>query len=166
MSAVTMIGSPVCEGAVKSEWIDINQHMNVAYYVLAFDLGIDALWLEFGIDDQYIGSKRGSTFGVECHVSWLRELHEHDPYIITAQLLGYDEKRIHQFQRMYHADEGDLTATAEWMILHVSLETRRVTPWPDDVLGRIAGFAAAQVREVRPQEVGQRMSIRNPLYTL
>ena len=161
-----MIVSPVCEGAVKSEWIDINQHMNVAYYVLAFDLGIDALWLEFGIDDQYIGSKRGSTFGVECHVSWLRELHEHDPYIITAQLLGYDEKRIHQFQRMYHADEGYLTATAEWMNLHVSLETRRVTPWPDDVLGRIAGFAAAQVREVRPQEVGQRMSIRNPLYTL
>ena len=41
MSTVTMIGSPVYEGAVKSEWIDFNQHMNVAYYVLAFDLGIE-----------------------------------------------------------------------------------------------------------------------------
>ena len=52
MSTVRMIGSPVYEGAVKSEWIDFNQHMNVAYYVLAFDLGIDALWFVFGIDDQ------------------------------------------------------------------------------------------------------------------
>ena len=166
MSTVTMIGSPVYEGAVKSEWIDFNQHMNVAYYVLAFDLGIDALWFDFGIDDQYISSKRGSTFGVECHVSWLRELHEHDPYIITAQLLGYDEKRIHQFQRMYHANEGYLAATAEWMNLHVSLETRRVTSWPDDVLARIAGFAVVQVGQVRPEQAGQRMSIRDPLYTL
>ena len=166
MSEFAMTGTRVCEGVVKPEWIDINRHMNVAFYVLAFDLGIDALWDEFGIDDDYIGSGEGSTFGVECHVSYLRELNENDPYIVTAQLLGYDEKRIHQFQRMYHAEEGFLAATAEWMNLHVSLDTRRVSPWPDKIRRRIASFAETQTGQERPAEAGRQMSIKKPIYTL
>jgi acyl-CoA thioester hydrolase len=166
MSDVEIIGAKVCEGNVQSEWIDVNRHMNVAYYVLAFDLGIDALWTDFGIDDEYIDSGQGSTFGVECHISYLRELHENDHYLITSQLLGYDEKRIHQFQRMYHAGEGFLAATAEWMNLHVNLDTRRVTPWPEPILRRIAAFADTQSGQQRPAEAGRRMSIRKPLYSL
>jgi len=166
MNDVVMIGARVCEGVVQPEWIDINRHMNVAYYVLAFDLGIDALWSDFGIDDDYIGSGQGSTFGVECHISYLSELHEDDPYIITSQLLGYDEKRIHQFQRMYHATDGFLAATAEWMNLHVNLDARRVSPWPDAILERIAAFAGTQTGQQRPAEAGRRMSIRKPLYLL
>jgi len=42
-------GMLVAEGKVKSEWIDINGHMNVAYYLLAFDQGVDALWSKIGI---------------------------------------------------------------------------------------------------------------------
>lgn len=166
MKDVAMSGTKVAEGVVRPEWIDVNRHMNVAFYVLAFDLGIDALWDDFGIDDEYIGSGEGSTFGVECHVSYLRELHENDPYVVTTQLLGYDEKRIHQFQRMYHAGDGYLAATAEWMNLHVNLETRRVTPWPARILARIADFSATQAGQQRPAEAGHRMSIPKPIYTL
>lgn len=166
MSQEERIGTVVCEGVVKPEWIDFNLHMNVAYYVLAFDLGIDALWTNFGIDDDYIASTNGSTFAVECHVSYLNELHEGDPYVVTSQLLGYDEKRIHQFQRLYHAEQGFLAATAEWMNLHVNLETRRVSPWPARILQRIGNFAKRQAGDTRPDGAGHRMEIRKPLYTL
>lgn len=166
MSQPEWTGTIVCEGVVKPEWIDYNRHMNVAYYVLAFDLGIDALWVDFGIDDDYVDATQGSTFAVECHVSYLNELNENDPYVVTSQLLGYDEKRIHQFQRLYHAKQGFLAATAEWMNLHVNLGTRRVTPWPETILQRIADFSRSQAGEVRPAEVGRRMSIKKPLYTL
>ena len=166
MSKVERSGTAVCEGVVKPECIDFNQHMNVAYYVLAFDLGIDALWTDFGIDDEYIDSTKGSTFAVECHVCYLNELNENDPYVVTSQLLGYDEKRIHQFQRLYHAEAGFLAATAEWMNLHVNLDTRRVTPWPESVLAKIAAFSKTQAGQSRPAEAGHRMSIKKPLYTL
>lgn len=166
MSQHEMIGTVVCEGVVKPEWIDFNRHMNVAYYVLAFDLGVDALWSDFGIDDHYIDSTKGSTFAVECHVSYLNELNEGDPYIVTSQLLGFDEKRIHQFQRLYHAENGFLAATAEWMNLHVNLDTRRVTPWPDEILNKIAAFSTSQAGQARPGEAGHRISIKKPLYTL
>ena len=166
MKKMETVGTPVCEGIVQPEWIDVNQHMNVAYYVLAFDYAIDALWEIFGITEDYIEETRGSTFGVECHVSYLKELHQNDEYFITTQVLAYDEKRIHQFQRLYHTGEHFLAATAESMNLHVDLDARRVTPWPSLVLGRIGDFCSQQVEQSKPTKAGGQISIGQPLYRL
>jgi acyl-CoA thioester hydrolase len=166
MSEFPMLGTPVARGEVLPEWIDVNGHMNVAYYIFAFDQGVDALWDKFGITNEYIDSTRGSTFAVECHVTYQKELHEGEPFVVTAQILSYDEKRIHQFQRLYHAERGFLAATAEWMNLHVSLETRRVSPWPAKILDNLADIAERQAGQERPAEAGKKMSIRNPLYGL
>ena len=159
-----MLGAEICRGEVLPEWIDVNGHMNVAYYVLAFDLAVDALWSEFGITDEHIRSNDSSTFAVESHVMYRRELKEAEPYIVTAQILAYDEKRIHQFQRMYHAEEGFLAATAEWMNLHVDLSTRRVAPWPQAILAGIRDVANAQGDWPYPKDAGRIMRVGKPLY--
>ena len=160
------IGTRVADGIVRPEWIDYNGHMNVAYYVLAFDLAIDALWSRIGITDEYIRETRGSTFAVETHVTYQEELKEGAPYFVAMQLIAYDEKRIHHFQRMYHAEEHYLAATAEWMSLHVDLNVRRVTQWPETVLDALAEIAAAQDPGNFPEEAGSRMTIKTPIYTL
>jgi len=54
---------------VRPEWIDYNGHMNVAYYVLILDHGVDALWEYLGIGRDYRATKAGSTFAVEAHVT-------------------------------------------------------------------------------------------------
>ena len=166
MLADRFSGVLINDGVVRPEWIDIDGHMNVAYYLLAFDLAIDALWGSFGITDEYIRTSRRSTFAVECHITYQRELNEGEAYCVTSQMLAYDEKRIHQFQRMYHADEKHLVATAEWMNLHVNLETRRVSPWPEDVLESIANWAEPQQGSAYPREAGMRMAVKKPLYRL
>ena len=158
-----MIGELVYDGFILDEWIDVNDHMNVAYYVLAFDLGIDAIWQQFGITADYIRERRLSTFAVESHIEYLRELRAGEPIRISTQLLAYDQKRIHQFMRMYHADDGFLAATSEWMNLHVDLESRRVTPWPDDVLARIDRFFRRQPASAMPERAGHRIEIKQPL---
>lgn len=160
----TPLGYTVTNGIVRPEWIDINGHMNVAYYVLAFDQAVDTLWAELGITDEYIQSVGGTTFAVESHVTWQRELREGEPYRVTSQILAYDEKRLHQFQRMYHAEEGYLAATAEWLNLHVDLKTRRVGPWPDFVLKALGEFTSRQQGFVWPAEAGNRMKVAKPLY--
>jgi acyl-CoA thioester hydrolase len=159
-------GFAIHEGVVLPEWIDINGHMNVAYYVLAFDQAVDALFARIGISDAYIRTAGGTTFAVESHVTWRQELTENQPYRIESQILAYDEKRVHQFQRMYHAEENFLAATAEWLNLHVDLATRRVAPWPDSVLGALEEFTAVQGRGELPEEAGKRMRIATPLYSL
>jgi len=166
MKCEEMIGTVVSRGKVQPEWIDINNHMNVAYYVLAFDYGIDGLWNKFGITGEYIEQKKGSTFAVECHIEYKSELLLDDPYVITSQLVAYDEKRVHQFQRMYHGKEQYLVATAEWMNLHVSLESRRVTSWPGDILQNIGAFAESQRGQSKAEGLGKQMAVKKPLYAL
>ena len=166
MAESGMQGVEIMHGHVLPEWIDVNDHMNVAYYVLAFDKGIDAMWARFGITDDYIREHRCSTFAAETHVRWIREVAEGDPYTITAQVLAYDAKRIHQFQRMYHADEGFLAATCEWMNLHFDTGARRVAPWPDEIRARIAKFAENQGSLPWPAEAGRRMHVKEPLYSV
>ena len=160
------LGARVAEGVVRPEWIDINGHMNVAYYVLAFDLGVDALWAHFGITNEYIEHSAGSIFAVESHITYQQELLEGDPYVVTSTLLAYDEKRIHQFQRLYHAEKKFLAATAEWMNLHVDLAARRVSPWPDAILEELAAYAAAQGEQEFPAEAGKRIRIARPRFAL
>ena len=158
-----LIGIEIGAGHVLPEWIDINGHMNVAYYVLAFDHGIDGLWGEFGITDEHIQSNHSSTFAVESHVIYRQELKEDDRFIVTAQILAYDQKRVHQFQRMYHAKDGFLAATAEWMSLHVDMKTRRVAPWPDKILDNIRRVASSQGNCAYPSDAGRVMCVRDPL---
>jgi acyl-CoA thioester hydrolase len=161
-----ILGIEVMGGVVEPAWIDINRHMNVACYVLVFDRAVDEFFSSLGITREYIESRRGSTFAVECHVTYQRELCDADPYRVTVQILAYDAKRIHQFQRLYHAREGYLAATAEWMNLHVDLSSRRVSPWPDIVLAKLETFAGRQTGMAVPLEAGRSMRVERPLYTL
>ena len=69
-----MLGIEVARGHVLPEWIDINDHMNVAYYLLAFDHAVDDLWHTFGLTEEYIRTHSSSTIAVESHVTWQREV--------------------------------------------------------------------------------------------
>ena len=159
-------GILVVDDVVRPEWIDCNNHMNVAYYLLAFDKGVDALWTMAGITNDYIQTRKKSTFAVEAHITYQQELHERDPYHVRTQILAIDDKRIHQFQRMYHAEYGYLAATAEFLNLHVNLETRRVCPWPDDILASFTALAEAQPEKTIPLEMGKTMQVKRPLFSL
>ena len=164
MSREDILGIEVSRGRVLPEWIDVNDHMNVAYYVLAFDQAVDGLLEQFGITSDYINVSNSSTFAVESHITWQRELALDDPYLITSQLLAYDEKRIHQFMRMYHAQDHYLAATAEWLNLHVDLDVRKVAPWPDSIRDQIAAFADRQEDWGWPLEAGKKMTVPNPIF--
>ena len=161
---MSQMGVEVVRGTVLPEWIDVNDHMNVAYYVLAFDQAVDSLWEKFGITEDHINVSSSSTFAVECHITWQRELALDAPFVITSQLLAYDDKRIHQFMRMYHAEQHYLAATAEWLNLHVDLNVRKVSPWPDAIRDKIAEFAGLQDDWGWPVEAGKKMSVPQPIY--
>jgi acyl-CoA thioester hydrolase len=159
-----IIGVEVVRGEVAGDWIDVNGHMNVANYLQAFDKAVVHLRQKFGVTEDYVRAGR-STFAVECHMTYQQELRLGDPYCITAQVLAYNSTGIHQFNRMYHANEHFLAATAESMTLHVDLGERRVVPWPDEILASISGLSDEQGKLSHPLEAGRRIRIRNPIFT-
>ena len=154
------------EGTVKPKWIDINGHMNVAYYVRAFDLAIDIHWAELGITGDYIENEQCSTFSVECHITYQNEMKVDEKYRIISNILAYDEKRIHLFQTMYKKGSKETIATAEWMNLHVNLRTRKVCGWPKTVLDNLRKVSHSQKERNWPSEAGKRMSIKNPIFSV
>jgi len=159
-------GHFIYEGDVLPEWIDMNGHMNVAYYVHAFDLAIDKHWAEIGVTQEYIENQQCSTFSVECHITYQNEMKVKERYYIVSQVLAYDEKRIHLFQNMFKKGSKDIVATAEWMNLHVNLKTRKVSPWPPDILISLQDKIKSQERMPWPDEAGKKMSIKQPIYQI
>ena len=140
---------------VRPEWIDYNGHMNVAYYVLAFDHACDAFLDFLGLDEGYRARGGGTTFAVDCHVTYQREVAEGDPMSFATQLLDYDEKRIRHFYQMYHAEEGFLAATCEWMSLHVDPASRRVAPMAPEISTRLSEVMDTHRALPRPAEAGR-----------
>lgn len=145
---------------VERAWVDLNGHMNMAYYHLLFDESLDSLFTALGIGWDYTQRGEGSSFTAEVHVCYLDELLEGDPVRVTYQLLDWDEKRIHVFGEMYHAEKGYLAATSEQMCVHVDMKTRRVSPFPAAQQSRIAALMEAHRALPRPPQVGRVIGIR------
>lgn len=146
---------------VLPEWLDYNGHMNVAYFVLIFDHGTDAFYPLVGLGKPYRQRTGKSTFAVESHVTYQKELSVNEEVKVTTQLLGFDDKRIHYFHTMWHAEKGVQMATLEQLALHVDLTTRRVEPMPEESRQLLEQMWRSHSGLPRPKEVGSVMAVRS-----
>ncbi|MGH7090840.1 MAG: thioesterase family protein, partial [Stellaceae bacterium] len=147
-------------GEVLPEWLDPNGHMNVGFYVVAFDRATDRFCRPLGVAWDYVKHGLGSVFVLEAHATFERELRGGSPIRVTTQLLACDEKRAHLFHSMYHAAEGFLAATNELLLSHVDLASRRSAPWRAETLARLQAIAAAHRALPRPAQAGRVIAIR------
>lgn len=146
------------EGAVRPEWIDSNDHMNLAYHVVLFDQGTDAIYEAMGLGRDYRTTDHG-TFAVETHTIYADELVLGDRVRVTSLILGLDGKRLHLAHEMHRARDGRLAAAQELLLLHVDLRVRKVVPWLPLVLPRLQAAAAAHAGLARPDWVGRRIAL-------
>jgi acyl-CoA thioester hydrolase len=147
---------------VRPEWIDHNRHMNMGYYLVVFDFATDAWFCHVGLDEAHRASRHVTTFCLEAHVTYHREVRAGDRLRFATRLLGSDAKRIHYFHEMYHADEGYLAATNELMSLHVSEATRRAAPMAAEIIERLARIQAVHDELPLPPQAGRRIGLARP----
>lgn len=107
---------------VLPEWIDYNDHLNVAYYTLIFDRSADAAVDILNLGEAYRRAEDKTLVTAEAHVTYVRELKVGAEVRATFRLLDADAKSLHVYQELYHAD-GWLSATQESVLLHVDLAT-------------------------------------------
>jgi len=150
------------EVEVKPEWIDANNHMNLAYYTVAFDLATDLIFDVFDCSYSYKARVGCGTFAAESHNMYEAELLRGEKARIVTWVMGVDAKRVHLAHEMYRLADGKRAATQELMYLHVDLNIRRVVPWPDDVRARIEAARAAHSLAARPDWVGRRIAMPAP----
>ncbi|HZW47784.1 MAG TPA: thioesterase family protein, partial [Microvirga sp.] len=144
---------------VEPAWIDYNGHMNMAYYHVLFDRAVDEGFGLVGLGREYMEERKASFFIAEIHTLYRRELKARDQVRVTLQLVDYDEKRIHYYMEIRHVEEGWVAASMEGLSLHVDMETRKVSPFPDDIAANLAVMKAAHARLARPQALGRIIGI-------
>ncbi len=145
-----------CE--VMPAWLDYNDHMNVAYYSIAFDEGGEELVKLFGMGLDYTSTTQNSWMVLEAHLTYQREARRGDRLRIESRVLDFNSKLAHLYQEMFRGEE--LLATQEQLVLHVSLETRRAARFPAAILERIAALHAAHREISIPSWVGRRIAIK------
>jgi acyl-CoA thioester hydrolase len=157
----TTMPAPFVSSVMRVEpgWIDYNGHLNMAYYNLLFDRAVDEVYEPLGLGLDYVKIAKCSTFTAEVHVRYLRELLVDTPVRVSFHLLGFDEKRIHYFEALHHADEGWLSATSENMALNVDMTVKKVAAFPAHVMARLKLMKAAHDTLPIPDGVGRRIEM-------
>jgi acyl-CoA thioester hydrolase len=153
--------APFVSSVMRAEpdWIDENGHLNMAYFNVLFERAIDEAFELLGLNAAYYEKGEGTIFVGEAHLRYRREVHVTTPVRITLQLIDYDAKRLHIFLEMRHASEGWLAATSELILLHVNPKTRKVAPFPPDILAAVQIMSAAHSALPEPEGLGHKIGI-------
>ena len=80
-----------------------------------------------------------------------REVLEGDPLALQVRLLASDDKRLLCLMELTQTRDGYLAATMEQLSLHVDLNTRRATPFPDALSAQLARTVAEHARHPLPK---------------
>jgi acyl-CoA thioester hydrolase len=145
---------------VRPEWIDYNGHMNMAYYLVAFDKGADVLFDTLGVGQDYRRRTDHSMYMLESHVIYGRETKLGDRLAVSAQLIDADDKRLHVFMRMTLAASGEQAATLESILLHVAMAGPRAAKFPEAAMAKIAALRDQHRALPAPPEAGRRIGMK------
>ena len=118
---------------IIKDWTDYNKHMNVAYYVLIFDLyGAETLMTKFKMGENSAKTTKKSTMVVESHITYNQEVNEGDEVNINLIYFAHDKKRLQYKFEMVHNEKKYLASTIEFLSLYVDLKERKVTEFEDE----------------------------------
>ena len=111
---------------IIKEWTDYNNHMNLSYYILVFDLGAEVILSKFKMGEQSAKTTKKSTMVVETHTTYNSEVKEGDEVDVFLSHFDHDNKRLHYKLEMYDKNKNVLSATTEVLSLYIDLSVRKV----------------------------------------
>ena len=117
---------------IIKEWTDYNNHMNLSYYILVFDMGAEVMLSKFKMGEHSAKTTKKSTMVVETHTTYNNEVQEGDEVNIFLSHVDHDKKRIHYKLEMYDKNKKVLSATTEVLSLYIDLNLRKVAEFEEE----------------------------------
>ena len=111
---------------ILSDWTDYNGHMNLAFYIHLFDQGWDILLDKFDMGGNSAKLQKRSTFAVESHTKYIKEVKEGDEVDINLLFLDNDNKRMVYQLEIFSKNGNYRAATSEVCSVYVNLDIRKV----------------------------------------
>ncbi len=125
---------------IIKDWVDYNNHLNMAYYVLIFDQACDVLHGNFKMGADSAKNEKRSTMVVQTNTKYINELKENDEVDIMLTFFDHDKKRLHLKLEMIEKKTKKISASIEWLSLYVNLETRKVTEFENEKINLMDNF--------------------------
>ena len=119
---------------IIKEWTDYNNHMNLSYYILVFDMGAEIILSKFKMGEHSAKNTKKSTMVVETHTTYNNEVKENDEVNIFLSHFDHDKKRLHYKLEMYDKSKYTLSATTEVLSLYIDLNLRKVAEFEKEKL--------------------------------
>ena len=117
---------------IIKDWTDYNNHMNLSYYILVFDMGAEVMLSKFKMGEHSAKTTKKSTMVVETHTTYNNEVQEGDEVNIFLSHVDHDKKRIHYKLEMYDKNKKVLSATTEVLSLYIDLNLRKVAEFEEE----------------------------------
>ena len=117
---------------IIKEWTDYNDHMNMAYYVLIFDLAWEFILEKFKMGEHSAKTTKKSTMVVETHTTYNNEVKQGEEVDIVLTYFDHDKKRLHFKLEMYEKSKQTLSATIEMLSLYIDLNQRKVAEFEEE----------------------------------
>jgi acyl-CoA thioester hydrolase len=130
-------------GSVEADFIDVNGHMNVRYYLGLAAAGASAWCEQVGIDDAYRRQRRLGVFTSEHHIRYFSEMHEGGRFSVHVAAVDKSEKVVQLASMLVDLDNRVLACCVEIILVHVDMDSRRPGPLPQDIVTRIDSEIAA-----------------------
>jgi len=111
---------------IIKEWTDYNNHMNLSYYILVFDMGAEVILSKFKMGEHSAKTTKKSTMVVETHTTYNQEVKEGDEVDVFISYFDHDNKRLHYKLEMFDKAKNTLSATTEILALYIDLNIRKV----------------------------------------
>tara|TARA_B100002051_G_C16528406_1_gene531422 strand:+ start:22 stop:489 length:468 start_codon:yes stop_codon:yes gene_type:complete len=138
---------------IIKEWTDYNNHMNLSYYILVFDLAAEVMLSKFKMGEHSAITTKKSTMVVETHTTYNNEVKEGDNVDVFLTHLDHDKKRIHYKLEMYDNNKNILSATTEVLSLYIDLNLRKVAEFEEEKKAIMDGFINKNISNFKSENL-------------
>ncbi len=145
--------------AFEPHWIDYNGHLNMAYYAVIMDRGLDVLFDEMDLGPGYIESDGFTFFTSDFMIRYRKEVRTTDAVRARMRLLAVDDKRLHYCAEIVDAEDGTVHAFGEGLCLHVDFHKRKVANFPPDTRAKLEARIAEHLTAGWPDLAGHRIGL-------
>ena len=114
---------------IRNEWLDHYQHLNEAYYIVAFSNATWALQCNLGIGKEYFNKTGQALYTVESHISYIKEVRAPATLNIKIMVLDFRQKKLmlgHELRV-----RNTLRATFECLLIHFDTGSKRAIDFGD-----------------------------------
>ncbi|MBO9711061.1 MAG: thioesterase family protein [Caulobacter sp.] len=151
--ADTLPGVEIWRGGVNTWDCDEMGHMNVRFYVVRAMEGLAGLAAELGLPHAFSPYANATVVVREQHIRFLREAHAGATLHMLGGVIEISETEAKVLQLLVHTATGQLAATFQTTIAHVTPREGEAFPWPRVVHERAAALKIEVPEKARPRSL-------------